>query len=125
MKALAILVAAAIVVATVLSNLGYGERFFFFVKHVPGGDLTAHFGLYAVLGFAVDAWVSRSQSLGPLWARALLMGGIAAVIALEEFSQSYIPARQYSLLDLRASLVGLAVGWALSMLVRRLSRRTP
>jgi hypothetical protein len=47
---------------------------------------------------------------------------LAALIVLEELSQSLIPARTFSLSDLAASLCGLAAGGVASAWLARLRR---
>jgi VanZ family protein len=107
MKVLAFLVAGVIVAAIVLANLGYGGVFHF-LEYVPGGDVTAHFALFALLSFAVNsAAASRAESS---WRRTRITAGLAVLVILEEASQAAIPTRTFSLLDLSASLLGLVTG---------------
>jgi VanZ family protein len=107
MKTLALLVAAVIVAAIVLADLGYGAVFYF-LEYVPGGDVTAHFALFALLSFAVcSAFAERAEGA---WRRARVTAVLAVLAVLEEASQSAIPTRTFSLVDLSASLLGLATG---------------
>ena len=110
MKMLAFAIAVSIALITLVANPGYGDRAFGFLRYVPGGDTTGHFGLYGLLGFAVTAAALRAartttRSLG---IRVTLL--LALVITLEEFSQAVIPTRTCSFQDLAASLAGLLVG---------------
>jgi len=110
MKALAVLMVATVASATLIANLGYGGRVFTFLRHVPGGDLTGHFGLYALLSFAVTSWISRPTWAATRSARIRIATVLALLVILEEVSQSVIPTRTFSLLDLAASLSGLLAG---------------
>ena len=110
MKTLALLAAAVIVAAILISNLGYGGRVFRFLQYVPGGDVTGHFGLFALLSFAVNsAGASRAASERR---RGRVTAALAVLVVLEEASQALIPARTFSLVDLSASLAGLLAGAA-------------
>jgi polysaccharide biosynthesis protein VpsQ len=119
MKSLAVLVAAVIVFAIVVSNLGYGPGAFAFVERIPGTDLTAHFALYALFSFAVNAALA-GRAGGR--SRYKITAVLAAIVVLEEWSQRYFPARTFSIADLSASLLGIAAGAAASALLARVQR---
>jgi VanZ family protein len=110
MKTFAVLMVATVTLATLIANLGYGDRAFTFLRHVPGGDLTGHFCLYALLSFAVASWISRPTPEATRSARICIAAVLGFLVILEEFSQSVIPTRTFSLRDLAASLSGLLAG---------------
>jgi len=92
----------------------------------PGGDKLGHFVLMGWLAFVVQLAVAavRRES-APSGARALVARStlvVAAVVALEELSQLAFLVRTPSLLDLAASLAGIACG---AWLAGRVTRRPP
>lgn len=117
MKTLAIVMVVTIASATLIANLGYGDQVFAFLRYVPGGDLTGHFGLYALLGFALTSWVSRPTRAETRSARIRITAVLAILVSLEEVCQSVIPARTFSLLDMTASVFGLVAGLLVATLL--------
>jgi len=105
MKAFALLVVLVVVAAVLLANFGHAGQVFSFLEFIPGRDITGHFGLFGLLSFSVNSWVAASSR-----ARTHVTAGLAVLVALEELSQAVIPARTFSLVDLSASLVGVAAG---------------
>lgn len=114
MKALALFLAFVVVAAIVIANLGYADRVFGFLDYIPGRDVTGHFVLFGLLSFAVNAWLAASGR-----ARTHVTAELAGLVVLEELSQALIPARTFSLVDLSASLAGLVVGAAVSLVLPR------
>lgn len=92
----------------------------------PGGDKLGHFVLMGWLAFVVQLAVAAvRREPAPAGARALVARGtlvVAAVVALEELSQLAFLVRTPSLLDLAASLAGIACG---AWLAGRVTRRPP
>lgn len=80
----------------------------------PGGDKLGHFVLMGGLSYAVNRAIGRARGgKGLVAAHALLAPGTLAVavsVALEEWSQMAFRSRSASVLDLAASLAGVAVG---------------
>ena len=89
-----------------------GDRAFAFLRYLPGGDTTGHFGLYAGLAYAFAAWGRRSVKLARVWVWIVVT--IGALVGVEEVSQAFIATRTFSLVDLAASWLGLLVGSVLS-----------
>ena len=89
-------------------------------RSVPGSDTTSHFLLIGTLALMVNlAWRGATmQVLG----RAVLRGTfwVTLFVVLEELSQLALPTRTFSLLDLSADLLGIAVA---SYYVQRLKTR--
>ena len=77
------------------------------VPHVPGGDKAAHVIMYGVFGAAV------AYGLGsrPLTAGRLLAAFVAtaAVAALDEWHQRFVPGRSASIGDWVADLLGAGI----------------
>ncbi len=79
----------------------------------PMGDKVGHFLLMGLLAFFVALAVSPQRVR--IW-----LGLLAAGIMLEEISQAFFPSRNFSLLDLVFSLLGVVVfGWLGAWLARR------
>jgi hypothetical protein len=108
-KAFVLFVVTVVVAAVLVADLGHADLVFGFLEFVPGRDVTGHFALFALLSFCVNSWLAA-----PGRARTHVTAGLAVLVVLEELSQSFIPARTFSLLDLSASLIGLAAGAAWS-----------
>lgn len=108
-----------IVVATLIANLGYGDQAFAFIRHVPGGDLTGHFGLYALLNLAVMSWIARPTPAATRATRFRVTGVLVVLVVIEEVGQAFIPARTFSLLDMAASVTGLLAGLLVAHLLSR------
>ena len=81
----------------------------------PGADKVTHGVLYAVLGFlSARAWLRRG-SASDLRGAALILAGIAAFGAADEWHQQFIPGRGMSFLDWVADLAGASVALLLSL----------
>jgi len=82
--------------------------------HIPGRDKTGHFVLMGGFG-GVSVLAFAGRRLG---GRRLPVLGVLAAVALfvvfEEFVQRWLPHRTFSLLDLAASLSGVACFGALA-----------
>jgi VanZ family protein len=115
MRIFAAFMAASVVLLTIAANFGWGGRAFAFLHYVPGRDVTGHFALFALLSFSVVSWLSRPTPTSPGWSQVRITALLAAVVTIEEFSQAFIPARTFSLLDLSASWAGLLAGALVSL----------
>ena len=109
MKRWAILCALAIVAIIVLAdtrNLGP----FHIIYVIPYGDKVGHFVLFGLLSLTVNMAVFERRPGAVKSAQAVRTSLVLAVpIALEELSQRWITGRTFSLLDLTASLLGVAL----------------
>ncbi|NDJ78220.1 MAG: trypsin [Chloroflexi bacterium] len=109
-----------IVLVVIVADLGWGVILFTFLDWVPGGDKTGHFLLMGMLSLLVNislgaARVERSPV--PVLRGSLL---VTVLVTLEEFSQLWLAARGFSLLDLAADYAGILVGgWLAVWLVAR------
>jgi VanZ family protein len=91
------------------------------VPAVPGGDKAAHAIMYGILGgLAAYALVGVRR---PVLAHALATLGIAALAALDEWHQRFIPGRSADVADWTADVLGAVL--VLLFSVAALRRREP
>ena len=101
--------AVAILVVVGLSFVAtVWPKTFSFINAIPYGDKLGHFGIFGVLTFVVTQNISEP--------RAILCGStlVTLVVIVEEFLQLLSATRTFSLFDLGASLMGVAVFAGLS-----------
>jgi hypothetical protein len=98
-------------------DVGSGSRYWGWVSNVPLGDKFCH----SAFMFTFSALTNLALRCRPirLGGRTLLLGTVIVtiVVVAEEFSQIWIPGRDFDLLDLTADLVGIACG---SLVARKL-----
>ena len=98
-------------------DVGAGSRYWGWVNNVPMGDKFCH----CTFMFTFSVLTNLTLKCRPihLGGQTVLLGTVivAIVVAAEEFSQLWIPGRDFDVLDLTADLVGIACG---SLLARRL-----
>ena len=91
-------------------DVGPGSRYWGWVSNVPMGDKFCHcafmFTFSALTNLALKC---RAIRLG---GQTVLLGTVIVtiIVVAEEFSQLWIPGRDFDLLDLAADLVGIACG---------------
>jgi VanZ family protein len=124
MRRFALIMIGVIALITLLADLGYADHVFRLLSHVPGGDLTGHFGLYGFLSFGVTSWLALPSVSATRGRHIPVTVALAVVVTLEELSQAFIAVRTFSLRDLSASLAGVLVGSLASMWLAG-SRRRP
>jgi VanZ family protein len=91
------------------------------VPYIPGGDKMVHAIMYGVLAvLAHHAWPPQSRPIG---ARLLMLLAIAAMAALDEWHQQFIPGRSAEVADWLADTTGATVALAFSSIVMALRRR--
>jgi hypothetical protein len=98
-------------------DVGAGSRYWGWVNNVPMGDKFCHFAfMFTFSALANLALRCRAIHIG---GQTVLLGTVivAIVVVAEEFSQLWIPGRDFDFLDLTADLVGIACG---PLLARRL-----
>jgi hypothetical protein len=107
MKWLAILFAVFMLTIIFLANMGAGHALLDLANRLPGRDVTGHFILMGTLSFLVNAALrgARVSCFGLRLPHGTLI--VAALVTLEEASQSLMPSRTFSLLDLAGSLAGV------------------
>lgn len=91
-------------------DVGNGARYWGWVSKVPMGDKFCHCVL--MFTFSVLANLALRCREIRLGGQTVLLGAVLVtiVVATEEFSQLWIPGRDFDLLDLAADLVGIACG---------------
>src|SRR5262249_15021546 len=90
------------------------------VYDFPLGDKAGHFILYGLLTLVVTLSVFEMRPNGDKKRLALVTSLILAVlIGLEEFSQKWFPNRNFDLLDLTASYLGVAFFACLAVRLKR------
>ena len=120
LRALAITALAAVGSFIAFLNVRHGRVVLPYSDRVPGGDFTGHLGLALLLSLAVNVGLSDARLFGRrIGPRAITVTLIGA-LALEEFSQRYVPGRQVQLQDVVASLLGVLLG---GLIVSAWSRR--
>ncbi len=95
-----------------------GTNYFEFINLLPFGDKIGHFCLMGMLSLLVNL-VLQARTIQ---ARKLsfLLGSlaVAAIVALEEFSQILMPDRRtFDLYDLAADLAGIFIGGAIACFI--------
>jgi VanZ family protein len=99
------------------ADVGAGARYWGWLANVPMGDKFCHCAfMFTLSALANLALRCRAIRLGR---QTLLVGTVIVtiVVVAEEFSQIWIPGRNFDLLDLSADLVGIACG---ALIARRL-----
>jgi hypothetical protein len=92
------------------ADIGAGPRYWGWLSRVPLGDKLCHVGFMLTLTALTNLSIGcRRIRLG---SRSLLLGTVivTALVVAEEFSQLWIPGRNFDLLDLSADLAGIACG---------------
>ena len=99
------------------ANRSSTNFFFEFAQVFPYRDKIGHFTLYGILAFLLDnALKERNYKM---FKRALPVALVWVLIfaTIEEFSQIWIPSRNFDLLDLAADVIGVILFISVSRLV--------
>lgn len=97
-----------------IADLGIGDRLRDVMDGLPGGDKTGHFLLMGMLSFLLNLSLAADRMkivpLRPLKG-SLPKGSLiaAGVVFLDEFSQLFLSAREFSPFDLAADIVGVVL----------------
>jgi len=123
-RRIAILAIAAVVLITLVVNLGYGVVFLGIAKRLPGGDGTAHFLVMGGLSAAVNLGFANARYRGVHVGVPLVTSLLCVATTLEELSQGFVRGRSLQLEDLVASYAGILMAAAVvTPWVRRERRR--
>ncbi|MGK0366530.1 MAG: VanZ family protein [Saprospiraceae bacterium] len=89
------------------ADSGYAFDAISLLMRIPHGDKIAHFLLLGILSFLINSSLSCRKL--PLNGYNILLGSllIAVVISLEEFSQAFIPHRNFEILDIVCNYAGI------------------
>jgi hypothetical protein len=103
-------------------DVGAGSRYWGWVNNVPLGDKFCHCAF--MFTFSVLANLALRCRAIPLGGQTVLLGTVIVtiIVVAEEFSQLWIPGRDFDLLDLSADLLGIACG---ALVARRIQGRVP
>lgn len=102
-----------------LANTGQNSVFFRFIASIPYGDKLGHFclfgGLTLVANFAFKLKTRKVASF-EIFLGSLL---VFCFVVIEEFSQYFIPNRNFDFIDLSADFIGIAFFTLLTSLVKK------
>lgn len=107
MTRIAIAYAALLAATVVAANTGHLPTFAQYVHDLPGGDKVLHFLMFGTLALVANLALIASGKRR--LARAIVTGClIAAIVAtVEEFTNQFVPSRDWSLGDLTANYLGI------------------
>jgi hypothetical protein len=111
-RIVAFLAIAAVVLVTLVVNLGYGLVFLGIAQWLPGGDGTAHFLVMGGLSAAVNLGFGNARYRGVPVGIPLVTSLLCVATTLEELSQGFVRGRSLQLEDLVASYAGILVAAA-------------
>jgi len=89
--------------------VGQDILFFKLIEHVPMGDKFAHITLVGTLAFLLNLILGAKTFT--IRKMELLLGSciVFGIMTVEEFSQIYIPMRNFDLVDLMANYLGIGI----------------
>jgi VanZ family protein len=92
------------------ADTGIGKPVFDFVRYLPLGDKVSHFLLMGTLSILANLSLQTRTLGGGRLAPGIGTVLVTTVVVAEEFSQIWVPARSFDLLDLTADFLGIAGG---------------
>lgn len=107
MTRLALAYAALLAATVAAANSGHLPSFAQYIHDLPGGDKVLHFLMFGTLALVANlALIANGKRR---LARAIVTGClIAAIVAtVEEFTNQFVPSRDWSLGDLTANYLGI------------------
>jgi len=113
-----------LILIVIAANLGFGPSFFAFVYIVPWGDKVGHFILMGLLSFFVNMVLQASRV--HVFSFDLLKGSLIVllIVTIEEFSQTLLKFRGFSIVDLIFDYTGIIIfGYLAAILVNRQRQR--
>jgi len=108
MKYWAIFFGVFIVAVVALADTGHLGNLWF-IYSFPGGHWVGHFVLFGLLSFVIELSLFEEYPLLDRKKLAIIAGLMIAIfVAIEEFSQRFLPTRHSSPLDFFFSCFGIA-----------------
>lgn len=121
MKAVAVIFSVLLGAVSILASVR--ARWFLWVYDIPGADKTGHFVLMGTLALLIVLAFSDSRIRGHRLGALGCLIAVAAVVTLDEFSQSFLPRRTVDVNDLLASYAGIFAFGLAAIAIQRLRRR--
>ncbi len=118
-KWLALAFSIFIIIVIVLADMGALPGLIRGIYDFPNGDKLGHFILYGILSLLLNLAIPLRPSLNlprTIWTMSL---ALAALIGLEEWSQSLFGSRTMDIVDLLASYAGVTVAALTAWWVRK------
>lgn len=118
-KWLAIAFSIFIVIVIILADMGTLPGLIRSLYDFPNGDKLGHFILYGILSLLLNLAFTLRPGLNLLRTILTVSLTLAALIGLEEWSQSLFGSRTMDIVDLLASYAGVAVAALVAWQVRK------
>ncbi|MBI3175472.1 MAG: VanZ family protein [Chloroflexi bacterium] len=118
-KWLAIAFSIFIVIVIILADMGTLPGLIRSLYDFPNGDKLGHFILYGILSLLLNLAFTLRPGLNLLRTILTVSLTLAALIGLEEWSQSLFGSRTMDIVDLLASYAGVAVAALTAWQVRK------
>lgn len=118
-KWLAIAFSIFIVIVIILADMGTLPGLIRGLYDFPNGDKLGHFILYGILSLLLNLAFTLRPGLNLLRTILTVSLTLAALIGLEEWSQSLFGSRTMDIVDLLASYAGVAVAALVAWQVRK------
>ena len=107
----------------IITNVGYGDKFWPYMVNTPYADKVGHVGIFGTLSYFCNLAFSNRLSKRRFKIFTTTTFIILVVVTLEEISQAFIPSRTCDILDWTADLIGLALGqWLAHLTLKKASR---
>ncbi len=91
------------------ANTGREILFFQIIEYIPMGDKLAHIILIGILAYLLNIMLGAKTF--KVNGRQILLGSfiVFGLMTVEEFSQMYIPTRNFDWVDLAANYLGIGI----------------
>ena len=98
---------ASLIFVILLRNFDSGSSFFSLFISIPYYDKLGHFFLMGILAFLAVVTITPLFPKKSAKSTVIILGVVLTLIALEEYSQIFIPTRTFSLKDFACDLLGV------------------
>ena len=96
-----------LVTIILLRNYNLGSSFFLFFISIPYYDKIGHFFLMGILAFLTVITLTPLFPNNPVKSTVIILGVLLSLIAIEEYSQMFIPTRTFSFKDFVCDVLGV------------------